>query len=75
MVIALNSLAQDQAGRWYLDLDAGVSLQQDIAIEDTSSPSWFHTSLPPKLAFDPGVRLDVSGGVQMSRIALLNQSA
>src|SRR5947207_2732887 len=49
--------AQDTPGRWYLGLDAGVAFQQDIAIKDTGGA---------KLSFDPGVRLDLSGGVHIS---------
>ncbi len=34
--IALNCLAQDVPGRWYLGVDTGLALQQDITIEDSS---------------------------------------
>ncbi len=33
MGIALNCLSEDLAGRWYLGLDAGVALQQDVGSE------------------------------------------
>ncbi len=67
MCLAAKLQAQDVPGRWYLGVDAGVALQQDLTIEDTSQPSWFHDPLPQKASFDPGVRLDVSGGVHLSR--------
>jgi opacity protein-like surface antigen len=62
-----NGRAQDLPGRWYLGLDGGLALQQNITIEDNSQASWFHTPLPQKASFDPGARLDVSGGVHLSR--------
>ncbi len=55
---ASNLPAQDTPGRWYLGLDAGLALQQDITIQDTGGA---------KLAFDPGVRLDLSGGLHLSK--------
>jgi opacity protein-like surface antigen len=58
MCTASNLLGQDLAGRWYLGLDAGVALQQDITIEDTGGG---------KLSFHPGVRLGLSGGVHLSQ--------
>jgi hypothetical protein len=44
-----NLFAQDEPGRWYLGLDAGLALQQDITLENACGD---------KLAFDPGFRLD-----------------
>lgn len=51
-------LAQEAPGRWYLGLDAGLALQQDITIKDTGGA---------KLEFDPGFRLDLGGGVHLSQ--------
>jgi opacity protein-like surface antigen len=55
---APNLLAQDVPGTWYLGLDTGVALQQDITLENSRTM---------KLSFDPGFRLDVSGGVHLSQ--------
>ncbi len=57
LCMASNLAAQDLPGRWYLGLDAGLALQQDMTIKDTGGG---------KLSFDPGIRLDVSGGVHLS---------
>jgi opacity protein-like surface antigen len=67
LCMASSLAAQDAPGRWYLDLDGGLALQQDITIEDTSQSGWFHTQFPEKASFDPGVRLDLSGGVHLAR--------
>jgi opacity protein-like surface antigen len=53
-----NLVAQDSPGRWYLGLDTGVALQQDLTLEGAGET---------KLSFDPGFRLDLSGGYQFSR--------
>ena len=45
-------------GTWYLGLDAGLALQQDITLEHAGQT---------KLSFDPGVRLDLGGGVYLSQ--------
>ena len=58
MCVASNLLAQDEPGRWYLGLDAGLALQQDITLENTGGG---------RLSFDPGFRLDLSGGVHLSQ--------
>lgn len=54
---ACNLLAQNEPGRWYLGLDAGLAVQQDVTLEGP---------VTRKLAFDPGFRLDLSGGVHLS---------
>jgi opacity protein-like surface antigen len=64
--MASNLLAQDVPGGWYLGVDTGLALQQELTIEDTSQASWFHDPLPQKASFGPGIRLDVSGGVHLS---------
>jgi hypothetical protein len=58
MCMASNVLAQDVPGRWYLGLDTGLALQQDITIEGTGGE---------RLSFDPGFRLGLSGGVHLSQ--------
>ncbi len=55
--MASNILAQDVPGRWFLNLDAGLALQQDIGVQDTGGG---------KLSFDPGLRVDLSGGVHLA---------
>ncbi len=67
LCIASNLLAQDAPGRWYLGVDTGLALQPSLTIEDTSQASWFHDPLPQKASFDPGLRLDVSGGLHLSQ--------
>lgn len=56
--LASSLLAQDSPGRWYLGLDAGLALQQDLTVQDTGGA---------RFEFDPGFRLDVGGGVHLSR--------
>lgn len=58
LCMASNILAQDVPGRWFLGLDAGLALQGDITVQDTGGG---------KLSFDPGLRVDLSGGVQLAR--------
>ncbi len=57
LCMASNILAQDLPGRWFLGLDAGLALQQDMTVQDTGGG---------KLSFDPGLRLDLSGGVHVA---------
>ncbi len=49
--------AQSSDRKSYLDLDAGMALQQDVTIEETGGA---------KLGFAPGFRLDVSEGLHLS---------
>ena len=56
MCTAWNLFSQELPGQWYLGLDTGAVLQQEITIQDGG-----------KLTFDPGFRLDVSGGVHLSQ--------
>ncbi len=56
MCLASNLPAQDVTGRWYLGLDAGLALQQDMTIQGPGAS---------KLSFDPGFRFDLSGGVHL----------
>ncbi len=57
MCLASTAPAQNLAGRWYLGLDAGLALQQDITLDNGKA----------RLSFDPGLRLDLSGGVHLSQ--------
>jgi opacity protein-like surface antigen len=49
----------DTPGRWYLGLDAGLALQQDTTLRYAGGDN--------RLSFDPGFRLDLSGGVHLSQ--------
>src|SRR5512140_1775719 len=53
-----NLAAQDTPGSWYLGLDTGVALQQDLTLERAGQQT--------KLSFDPGFRLDLGGGYHFS---------
>ena len=59
MVLVASTLpAQDIAGRGYLSLDVGLALQQDITLQRAGDSR--------RLSFDPGARLDLSGGLHLS---------
>ncbi len=59
LCLACGTFGQDLAGRWYLGLDTGVAFQQDLHVENAGGG---------KLEFDPGFRLDVSGGTHLSEV-------